>query len=48
MVNAQNGARIKSWAGRNVGAGLVRNVTFTGFTESNVDNPLVIDQVRIQ
>ncbi|KAI0827708.1 glycoside hydrolase family 28 protein [Trametes gibbosa] len=44
MSNAQNGARIKAWAGKGVGAGLVKNITFDGFVESNVDNPVVIDQ----
>ncbi|KAF7305135.1 Protein kinase domain-containing protein [Mycena kentingensis (nom. inval.)] len=44
MSNAQNGARIKAWAGPNVGSGIVRNVTFANFTEINVDNPVVIDQ----
>lgn len=46
MSNAQNGARIKTWAGKGVGSGIVKNITFTGFVESNVDNPVVIDQVR--
>jgi galacturan 1,4-alpha-galacturonidase len=44
MANAQNGARIKAWAGPNVGSGIVKNVTFDGFVESSVDNPVVIDQ----
>lgn len=44
MTNAQNGARIKAWAGPNVGGGIVKNVTFDGFVESKVDNPVVIDQ----
>jgi hypothetical protein len=26
MLNAQNGVRIKSWAGPNVGTGLVKNI----------------------
>lgn len=45
MTKAQNGARIKAWAGPNVGSGIVKNVTFDGFVESSVDNPVVIDQV---
>lgn len=45
MSNAQNGARIKAWAGPNVGSGIVKNVTFTNFIESKVGNPVVIDQV---
>jgi galacturan 1,4-alpha-galacturonidase len=45
MTNAQNGARIKAWAGSNVGSGIVQNITFNGFVVSDVDNPVVIDQV---
>ncbi|KAJ6582833.1 pectin lyase fold/virulence factor [Mycena sp. CBHHK59/15] len=44
MSNAQNGARIKAWAGQGVGSGIVKNVTFDTFIESNVGNPVVIDQ----
>ena len=45
MSNAQNGARIKCWAGSNVGSGIVQNITFENFVEDAVDNPVVIDQV---
>ncbi|KAL5483251.1 hypothetical protein ACEPAI_8481 [Sanghuangporus weigelae] len=44
MSNAQNGARIKCWAGSGVGSGIVKNITFENFVESAVDNPVVIDQ----
>jgi hypothetical protein len=44
MSNAQNGARIKAWAGSGVGSGIVKNITFMNFIESKVDNPVVIDQ----
>ncbi|KAJ6598653.1 pectin lyase fold/virulence factor [Mycena sp. CBHHK59/15] len=44
MSNAQNGARIKAWAGSGVGSGIVKNITFLNFIESKVDNPVVIDQ----
>ncbi|CAK5269854.1 unnamed protein product [Mycena citricolor] len=44
MSNAQNGARIKAWAGAGVGSGIVKNITFSNFIESNVGNPIVIDQ----
>ncbi|KAI0308754.1 glycoside hydrolase family 28 protein [Amylostereum chailletii] len=44
MSNAANGARIKCWAGENVGSGIVQNITFEHFVESSVDNPLIIDQ----
>ena len=45
MSNAQNGARIKAFAGSGVGSGIVKNVTFSFFQETNVDNPVIIDQV---
>ena len=48
MSNAQNGARIKAWAGPDVGSGIVRNITFQNFLESEVDNPVVIDQVSFR
>lgn len=35
MSDAQNGARIKAWAGPNVGSGIVQNITFEYFTESS-------------
>ncbi|EIM85113.1 glycoside hydrolase family 28 protein [Stereum hirsutum FP-91666 SS1] len=44
MSNAQNGARIKAWAGAGVGGGIVKNITFELFFETNVDNPIIIDQ----
>ncbi|KAK0223806.1 glycoside hydrolase family 28 protein [Armillaria fumosa] len=44
MSNASNGARIKAWAGPNVGSGIVKNITFVDFEVSDVDNPIVIDQ----
>ncbi|KAF9478122.1 glycoside hydrolase family 28 protein [Pholiota conissans] len=44
MTNAQNGARIKAWAGPNVGSGIVKNITFENFIEAAVDNPIIIDQ----
>lgn len=45
MANAQNGARIKAWAGTGVGSGIVKNITFENFLVSDVDNPVIIDQV---
>ncbi|KAJ7062368.1 pectin lyase fold/virulence factor [Mycena amicta] len=44
MSNAQNGARIKCWAGSGVGSGIVKNITFSGFIESKVDNPVIIGE----
>lgn len=43
MYNAQNGARIKAFAGPGVGSGLVKNISFGFFTEGNVNNPLIVD-----
>ncbi|KAJ7594964.1 glycoside hydrolase family 28 protein [Mycena floridula] len=43
MSNAQNGARIKAWAGANVGSGIVKNITFNNFVVNNVDSPLTVD-----
>ncbi|KZV86154.1 pectin lyase-like protein [Exidia glandulosa HHB12029] len=44
ISNAQNGARIKVWAGPNVGSGRVNNVTYENVVVNNVDNPLIFDQ----
>ncbi|TDL23425.1 glycoside hydrolase family 28 protein [Rickenella mellea] len=44
ISNAENGARVKAWAGKNVGSGIVKNVTFSGFTQTNNANPVIIDQ----
>lgn len=44
MINASNGARIKAWAGPNVGYGAVRNITWKNMYIDNVDLPIVIDQ----
>ena len=46
MTNAQNGARIKAFAGPNVGSGIVKNITFENFYETAVDHPVIIDQAR--
>lgn len=43
MRNAQNGVRIKSWAGQNVGSGLVKNIrkfTFINSREQSTDKRL--------
>lgn len=42
MLNAQNGARLKSWAGPNVGYGYIKNVTFKDFYVYNTDWPIVL------
>ncbi|CAG8979430.1 hypothetical protein HYALB_00013438 [Hymenoscyphus albidus] len=43
MLNAQNGARLKGWAGPNVGYGFIQNITFKNFYNFNVDWPIVLD-----
>lgn len=47
MSDSGNGARIKVWAGADVGAGIVRNITFQNWEVDNVDLPIIIDQVRL-
>ncbi|KAL7266456.1 hypothetical protein RUND412_010998 [Rhizina undulata] len=44
MLNAQNGARLKAWAGENRGYGRINNVTYKDFYVENVDYPLVLTQ----
>ena len=44
MLNGQNGARLKAWAGPNVGYGYISNITFTDFYVENTDAPIVLDQ----
>ncbi|KXS20620.1 glycoside hydrolase family 28 protein [Gonapodya prolifera JEL478] len=43
LLNGDNGARIKSWAGPNVGYGYVNNVTFRNFWLGHVDYSVQID-----
>jgi galacturan 1,4-alpha-galacturonidase len=47
ISDAENGARIKCWAGSGVGSGIVKNITFENFVVDAVDNPVVIDQVSL-
>ena len=44
LLNGQNGARLKAWAGPNVGYGYINNITFQDFIIGNTDNPIVLDQ----
>jgi galacturan 1,4-alpha-galacturonidase len=44
MLEAQNGARLKAWAGPNVGYGYIRNITFKDFEIGTTDWPIVLDQ----
>ncbi|RHZ62717.1 hypothetical protein CDV55_105854 [Aspergillus turcosus] len=44
LLNGQNGARLKAWAGPNVGYGRINNVTYKNIRIENTDNPIVLDQ----
>ena len=39
----QNGARLKAWAGPDVGYGYIDNITYKNFYNFNVDWPIVLD-----
>ena len=39
----QNGARLKSWAGPDVGYGYINNITYNGMYVNNTDWPIVLD-----
>lgn len=43
LMHLQNGARLKGWAGPNVGYGYIKNITFKNFYNYNVDWPIVLD-----
>ncbi|RXG42908.1 hypothetical protein VDGE_00768 [Verticillium dahliae] len=43
MLNGNNGARIKVWAGENVAEGFVDNITFRNFYSANDDWPIFLD-----
>ncbi|KAI9331551.1 exo-polygalacturonase [Zopfochytrium polystomum] len=43
LLNGQHGARIKTWAGPNVGYGFVNNITFRNFWNANNDYSAFID-----
>nr|XP_036581689.1 exopolygalacturonase [Colletotrichum truncatum]KAF6790132.1 exopolygalacturonase [Colletotrichum truncatum] len=43
MLNGNNGARIKVWAGESVATGFVDNVTFRNFYSANDDWPIFLD-----
>jgi galacturan 1,4-alpha-galacturonidase len=47
LVNGQNGARLKAWAGKDVGYGYIRNITYEDIKVANTDAPLVLDQCYI-
>ncbi|GFF91298.1 probable exopolygalacturonase B [Aspergillus udagawae] len=44
LLNGQNGARLKAWAGPNVGYGRINNVTYKNIRVENTDSPIVLDQ----
>lgn len=43
LTTHQNGARLKAWAGPNVGYGYIKNITFKNFYVANTDWPIVLD-----
>uniref|UniRef100_L2GH13 galacturonan 1,4-alpha-galacturonidase n=1 Tax=Colletotrichum fructicola (strain Nara gc5) TaxID=1213859 RepID=L2GH13_COLFN len=43
MLNGQHGARLKTWAGPNVGYGFIDNVTFRNFWQANNEYTAFID-----
>jgi galacturan 1,4-alpha-galacturonidase len=47
LLNGQNGARLKAWAGRGKGYGYISNVTFEDIRVENTDHPIVLDQCYI-
>ncbi|KAL3471231.1 pectin lyase fold/virulence factor [Aspergillus californicus] len=44
LLNGQNGARLKAWAGEGVGYGRINNITYKNIHVENTDLPIVIDQ----
>jgi len=44
FLNGQAGARLKVWAGQNVGYGYIKNITYEDIKIRNTDFPLVLDQ----
>lgn len=44
LLNGQNGARLKAWAGPDVGYGYIDNITYENVHIENTDNPVVLDQ----
>ncbi|KAJ5432390.1 exopolygalacturonase B [Penicillium daleae] len=44
LLNGQNGARLKAWAGQDVGYGRINNITYRNIHIENTDMPVVLDQ----
>ncbi|KAF2738343.1 glycoside hydrolase family 28 protein, partial [Polyplosphaeria fusca] len=44
LLSGQNGARLKAWAGPDVGYGYIDNITYKDIHIENIDHPIVLDQ----
>ncbi|PYH93576.1 CobW domain protein [Aspergillus ellipticus CBS 707.79] len=44
LLNGQTGARLKAWAGKDVGYGRMNNITYKNIQIQNTDTPIVLDQ----
>ncbi|KAL4783891.1 pectin lyase fold/virulence factor [Aspergillus varians] len=44
LLNGQNGARLKAWAGEDVGYGRINNITYKNIHIENTDYPIFLDQ----
>jgi len=44
LLNGENGARLKAWAGPSVGYGYISNITYKDIHVENTDHPIVLDQ----
>ncbi|KAF2703194.1 glycoside hydrolase family 28 protein [Pleomassaria siparia CBS 279.74] len=44
LINGENGARLKAWAGPSAGYGFMDNITYKDIFIENTDNPIVLDQ----
>jgi len=44
LLNGQNGARLKAWAGPTAGYGYIDNITYENVHIENTDAPIVLDQ----
>ncbi|KAJ5489534.1 exopolygalacturonase B [Penicillium diatomitis] len=44
LLNGQNGARLKAWAGESAGYGRINNITYRNIHIENTDQPVVLDQ----
>ncbi|OJJ53329.1 hypothetical protein ASPSYDRAFT_525516 [Aspergillus sydowii CBS 593.65] len=44
LLNGENGARLKAWAGEGVGYGRINNITYKNIHIENTDYPILLDQ----